>query len=93
MWRRGVSWWWTNTIQNTTKLLYAGPHHSKVLIVGDRIKSVEQNYNWVIYRLCFENYQNKNEIINTETVDQIILDSDADCCCKKFCLWFIMNMT
>jgi hypothetical protein len=43
----------------------------------DRIKSVEQNYKWVIYRLCFENYQNKNEIINTETVDQIILDSDV----------------
>jgi hypothetical protein len=42
----------------------------------DRIKTVEQNYKWIIYRLCFENYQNKNEIINTETVDQIILDSD-----------------
>jgi hypothetical protein len=43
----------------------------------DRIKSVEQNYKWIIYRLCFESYQNKNEIINTETADQIILDSDA----------------
>jgi hypothetical protein len=43
----------------------------------DRIKTVEQNYKWIIYRLCFENYQNKNEIINTETVDKIILDSDG----------------
>jgi hypothetical protein len=43
----------------------------------DRIKSVEQNYKWIIYRLCFESYQNKNEIINTETADQIILDSDV----------------
>jgi hypothetical protein len=43
----------------------------------DTIKSVEQNYKWIIYRLCFESYQNKNEIINTETADQNILDSDA----------------
>jgi hypothetical protein len=43
----------------------------------DTIKSVEQNYKWIIYRLCFENYQNKYEIINTETADQIILDSDG----------------
>jgi hypothetical protein len=43
----------------------------------DTIKSVEQNYKWIIYRLCFENYQNKYEIINTETADQIILDSDV----------------
>jgi hypothetical protein len=54
----------------------------------DRIKSVKQNYKWVIYRLCFENYQNKNEIINTETVDQIILDSDAlfqvEWCCTGY---------
>jgi hypothetical protein len=42
----------------------------------DKIKSVEQNYKWIIYRLCFESDQNKNEIINTETADQIILDSD-----------------
>jgi hypothetical protein len=43
----------------------------------DTIKSVEQNYKWIIYRLCFESYQNENEIINTETADQNILDSDA----------------
>jgi hypothetical protein len=43
----------------------------------DTIKSVEQNYKWIIYRLCFENYQNKYEIINTETADQNILDSDV----------------
>jgi hypothetical protein len=43
----------------------------------DTIKSVEQNYKWIIYRLCFESYQNKNEIINTETADQNILDSDV----------------
>jgi hypothetical protein len=43
----------------------------------DTIKSVEQNYKWIIYRLCFENYQNKYEIINTETTDQNILDSDV----------------
>jgi hypothetical protein len=42
----------------------------------DTIKSVEQNYKWIIYRLCCEIYQNKNEIINTETIDQNILDSD-----------------
>jgi hypothetical protein len=29
------------------------------------------------YRLCFEKYQNKYEIINTETTDQNILDSDG----------------
>jgi hypothetical protein len=43
----------------------------------DTIKSVEKNYKWIIYRLCFESYQNKYEIINTETADQNILDSDA----------------
>jgi hypothetical protein len=43
----------------------------------DTIKSVEQNYKWIIYRLCCESYQNKNEIINTETADQNILDSDV----------------
>jgi hypothetical protein len=42
----------------------------------DTIKSIEQNYKWIIYRLCFESYQNKYEIINTETADQNILDSD-----------------
>jgi hypothetical protein len=44
----------------------------------DTIKSVEQNYKWIIYRLCFEIYQKKYEIINTETADQNILDSDAE---------------
>jgi hypothetical protein len=44
----------------------------------DTIKSVEQNYKWIIYRLCFESYQNKYEIINTETADQNILDSDEE---------------
>jgi hypothetical protein len=43
----------------------------------DTIKSVEQIYKWIIYRLCCESYQNKNEIINTETADQNILDSDV----------------
>jgi hypothetical protein len=43
----------------------------------DTIKSVEQNYKWIIYRLCFESFQNKYEIINTETADQNILDSDV----------------
>ena len=43
----------------------------------DTIKSVEQNYKWIIYRLCCESYQNKYEIINTETADQNILDSDV----------------
>jgi hypothetical protein len=41
----------------------------------DTIKSVEHNYKWIIYRLCFESYQYENEIINTETADQNILDS------------------
>jgi hypothetical protein len=41
-----------------------------------QIKSVEQNYKWIIYRLCCESYQNKYEIINAETADQNILDSD-----------------
>jgi hypothetical protein len=43
----------------------------------DTIKSEEQNYKWIIYRLCCESYQNKIEIDNTETADQNILDSDA----------------
>ena len=30
----------------------------------------------IIYRLYFEKYQNKHEIFNTETTDQIILDSE-----------------
>jgi hypothetical protein len=44
----------------------------------DTIKSVEQNYKWIIYRLCCESHQNKYEIINTETADQNILDSDEE---------------
>jgi hypothetical protein len=43
----------------------------------DTIKSEEQNYKWIIYRLCCKGYQNKIEIDNTETADQNILDSDA----------------